>query len=221
MDLEGTTEIPIGSKKIRFVGANHGFELVEAGIESSDFNLRKEEYKKEIRDSDLVLLEQPLEYFSNGKENIDFYKAEFFKNLGEIAYSEGKPVYVCDPINFKVYCFNLEMNNLLGDEKESISYDSKNKRLHKWRDLVIANHITETISKLDFEKAISIHGAKHNKGIIQNVLMPNSTKEELIKFRKFNEKGLMGIRRYTPSNSYEEISKYNQSWNKGILPLSK
>jgi hypothetical protein len=217
MKLEETTEIPISGRKIRFVGANHGIELDRTLQNKSDFSQRKDEYTREINESDFIILEQPLVYLpENSKQNINFYNTEFFGKIGEIAYQKGRQIYICDPLNFEAYLLDLELNST-NDIGLDNPHKSNKHRLHKWRDLVIADQINGEILKLDFNNALSIHGANHNEGIIGNLLMPNSTKEELRKFKKFNDVGLMKIRRYTPSNNLSEISKYGQSWIKEEL----
>ncbi|MDA3836723.1 MAG: hypothetical protein PF542_03805, partial [Nanoarchaeota archaeon] len=132
MNREKTVEIPFGNKRVRLVGIDHGFELDKSRKENSDFDKRKGEYHKEIKQSDLVILEQPLEYFPDVEgSNIDFYQADFFKKIGKIAYNEKRPIYVCDPINFSAYSLNLDLANTLGQGNVQ-KYNSRY-RLHEWR----------------------------------------------------------------------------------------
>src|SRR3989339_494829 len=90
-------ELKVNGKYLTLVGSNHGkFSGSKCG--ESDFLKRKYFYEGLIDESDIVVLEQPIDG--------EFYEdIPFFAKLGLIAYDYDKEVYVIDPNNVRANNF--------------------------------------------------------------------------------------------------------------------
>src|SRR3989339_704108 len=180
-------ELKVNGKYLTLVGSNHGkFSGAKCG--ESDFLKRKYFYEGLIDESDIVVLEQPIDG--------EFYEdIPFFAKLGLIAYDYDKEVYVIDPNNVRA-------NNFQKFLCEHFEKDGK-------LPLEIHEGFTGKVSYERYKKDHPFEGYidyLNNMGEFY-INIPELRQQKFEGYKRFNEVGRQGIKKFTPVFDINNMDK--------------